>query len=168
MITQEDNESLVAEYQATKSNQVFEKLVAANKGIVMKMAISFSQGRSDLDDYIQEGWIALERAAMRFDPDKKSKFITFATWVILNQMTGFYKKNKPKINEFSLDSVLEPSFHDRDPGIGADLDYYLGLILPFQRKSIMKVYFSDEKLTRSDHAMAGMGRRKIRKLMASN
>jgi RNA polymerase sigma factor (sigma-70 family) len=164
----ETNESLVAKYQETKSNRIFEKLVAANKGIIMKMAISFSQGRNDLDDYIQEGWIAFERAAMRFDPDKKSKFITFATWVILNQMTGFYKKNKPKFNEFPLDSVSEPSFYDRDPGIGADLDHFLGLILPYQRKSIMKVYFSKEKLTRGDHSMAGMGRRKIRKLMANS
>ena len=162
------NESLVAEYQTTKSNRVFEKLYAANQGIVMKMALSFSQGRNDLEDYIQEGWVAFERAAIRFDLEKKSKFITFATWVILNQMTGFYKKSKPKFAVFPLDSVLEPSFHDRDPGVGADLDYYLGQILPYQKKSIMKVYFSKEKLTRGDHAMAGMGRRKIKKLMTKN
>lgn len=161
----ETNEELVLEYQRTKSGRVFQKLMDKNLGAIIKMARSFSQGRDDYEDFVQEGWIAFERAAQKFTSDKKSKFITFATWAMKNQMIGYWKKTKPKFVTFSLDSVDEPQYHDKVSGRFLDLEYALGEIPAFQRRAVTKVYFSQESVNRSDRTMARMGRLSLKPLL---
>lgn len=165
----ESNESLVIEYQKTKSGAAFQKLMDNNLGSVAKMALSFSQGGEDYEDFVQEGWIAFERAARKFENNKETKFITFATCTMKNQMIGFYKKNKAKFPTVPLeDESEEYACYDKPSGQLLDLDYALGKIPAFQRRSIMKVYFSKDSVNKSDLTMARMARISLKPILSDN
>ena len=71
------------------------QLVNQHYGLVVSQAIRFSSQKSDLEDCIQVGLIGLLKAIRNYDPDQ-SKFSTFATVCIKNEIFRHIKKNKQK------------------------------------------------------------------------
>ena len=62
------------------------QLLQANLSFIQKQANKIGgqsgSGRIDVDDLIQEGCLGLMKAISRFDPERGTKFLTYAVWWI--------------------------------------------------------------------------------------
>ena len=68
------------------SEELEEQLVSQHYGLVVSQALYFCRSRrSSLDDYVQVGCIGLLKAIRNYNPEK-SKFPTFATICIRNEL----------------------------------------------------------------------------------
>ena len=71
------------------------QLVNEHYGLVVSQAIRLSSQQSDLEDYMQVGFIGLLKAIRNYNPEK-SQFSTFATVCIRNEIFRYMRKNKKK------------------------------------------------------------------------
>ena len=78
-----------------------EKMVIDNYGLVVSQAVKFIAQKQDLDDYIQIGLIGLLKAIRNYNPEK-SKFSTFATVCIRNEILKFIKKQNRQNRRLNL------------------------------------------------------------------
>jgi RNA polymerase primary sigma factor len=67
--------------------QAKEAFVRANLRLVIATAKHYNHGILSLTDLIQEGNIGLMKAVDRFDPDRGTRFSTFAVWWIRHKIT---------------------------------------------------------------------------------
>ncbi len=58
------------------------RLVAAHMGLVIRIALEFRHSGPPMEDLIQEGNLGLTIAARRFDPNRKTRLATYATYWI--------------------------------------------------------------------------------------
>ena len=70
-----------------------QEMVTQHYGLVVHQALNFVINKQDLDDYIQSGLIGLLKAIRNYNPDR-SKFSTFATVCIRNEILKHAKKQK--------------------------------------------------------------------------
>jgi RNA polymerase sigma-32 factor len=78
-----DEERELAELAHFGGNkEAIEKLVTSNLRLVVKMAMTHHNGRSNILDLIQEGNVGLIHAAGKYDPRKGAKFSTYASFWI--------------------------------------------------------------------------------------
>ena len=82
-----------------------ERLVSENYGLVVSQALSFlSDNKISLEDYIQAGLIGLLKSIRKFETGK-SRFSTFASVCIKNEMLNLKRKNKRDLVIFNEDMV---------------------------------------------------------------
>lgn len=67
-------------------DEALETLVRSNLRFVVLMARRFAHQGVPLADLVQEGNVALMEAGRRFDPERGTKFITYAVWWIRQAM----------------------------------------------------------------------------------
>ena len=60
--------------------EAFRKLVESNLRFVVAMAKKYARSGYPLHELVNEGNLGLIEAAMRFDPDRGVRFITYASW----------------------------------------------------------------------------------------
>lgn len=70
------NEELVAMYQKTHNEDYLKSLMANNKGIIIILASGYSIPDYDLEDLLEEGYIALWKVADNYDPARGCAFTT--------------------------------------------------------------------------------------------
>jgi RNA polymerase primary sigma factor len=63
-------------------NRAREALIMANLGIVPFVVKEYHRGMIPMSDLVQEGYLGLLRAVDRFDPNRGTKFSTYASWWI--------------------------------------------------------------------------------------
>ena len=80
-LTREEEQQLGRKI-ARGNNKALEELVKHNLKYVVSIATMYCGDRISLKDLINEGNIGLIKAAQKFDPDRKVKFITYASWWI--------------------------------------------------------------------------------------
>ena len=98
--------------KASKETQELEEqLVHTHYGLVVSQALRFSSHRSSVEDHIQVGLIGLLKAIRNYDPEK-SKFSTFATVCIRNEIFRYTRKNKAK--SIPLDAQTKGVVHRTD------------------------------------------------------
>ena len=85
------NEELVKLIKSGKQ-EYSEQLYKQNKGIILKHAKKYSK-HADIDDFIQEGYIALIKAANGFDESLEYKFTTYLEKTIKRHFRDYYLKN---------------------------------------------------------------------------
>ena len=95
-----------------KTRELEELLVQQNYGLVVSQALSFCARTNLLEDCIQVGLIGLLKAIRNYDPEK-SKFSTFATICIRNEILRF--KNKHKKHNNCIHIVDNISYSDKTP-----------------------------------------------------
>lgn len=59
-----------------------DSLVLSHEPLVQKMARQFARYGLDVEDLIQEGNVALIKAAEKFDPNNGARFSTYAMWYV--------------------------------------------------------------------------------------
>ncbi|RAP38770.1 B/F/G family RNA polymerase sigma-70 factor [Candidatus Marinamargulisbacteria bacterium SCGC AAA071-K20] len=82
---------LVIEYCETKNPALREDIITNYKSLIHYIARKFAFNRSDTDDLIQVGTIAVLKALDRFLPDKKIDFATFATPTIIGEIKHYFR-----------------------------------------------------------------------------
>ena len=85
MVTPEDETELAVRIQAG-DDAAFKRLVEANLRFVVSVAKQYQNRGLDLSDLVSEGNIGLMKAALKFDPTRGFKFISYAVWWIRQQI----------------------------------------------------------------------------------
>lgn len=89
------NEEIVEQIQNgvdVVANQ--ERLIKQNKGyvnMVVRRFCGFDQNHPDFDDYLQEGYIGLLTAAMKYKKDGGANFLTFAAYLINGAISRYFE-----------------------------------------------------------------------------
>lgn len=78
------------------------KLIEDNMNLVYFLVKRYYPTYIGNEDVIQEGMVGLCNAAMTYD-ESKSKFSSYASYCILNQIRHYFNKNNKHNNHFSLD-----------------------------------------------------------------
>lgn len=81
LLTAEEERELGRRVQAGDT-AAFQKLIAANLRLVVKIAMQYYTAPSQVMDLIQEGNLGLARAAQHFDPERGIRFAPYAIWWI--------------------------------------------------------------------------------------
>lgn len=82
---------LVLEYCETKKPDLRDQIIINYKPLVQYIARKLAFNKSDTDDLIQVGTIAILKALDRFDPEKQIDFSTFATPNIIGEIKHYFR-----------------------------------------------------------------------------
>lgn len=80
VLTREEEEELARRFQQG-DRRVGDEIVMRNQRFVIKMAINFRGYGFDIMDLIQEGNVGLLHAAEKFDPERGTRFVTYAVFL---------------------------------------------------------------------------------------
>lgn len=95
MSTLRTNEELVAEIQKennTEENKV--QLYRQNKGLILKFAKMYMRDEGELEDYLSEGYFAVEKACNYYDPEKGTSFSTILGYCIRYYFAEYTRKGQ--------------------------------------------------------------------------
>ncbi|MHB1457080.1 MAG: RNA polymerase sigma factor SigF [Armatimonadota bacterium] len=86
-----DTGSLFERYAETKDPDIRDALVLVHQNLVRFLAGKFSNRGEPIEDLIQVGSIGLINAIDRFDPDRGTKFSTYATPTIVGEIRRHFR-----------------------------------------------------------------------------
>ncbi len=102
------NEELCLRYQAGDAGAA-EELICGNMGFIRSIALRYAHdyqnARMDVDDYTQEGAVALLRAASQFDPSREVQFLTYAGRAVRYAIIDAIRADNPNIVLTPLDEA---------------------------------------------------------------
>jgi RNA polymerase sigma-32 factor len=81
-LSQEEERRLARLWRVNEDTAALGRLVAAHMGLVIRIAMEFRHSGPAVEDLIQEGNMGLTIAARRFDPGRKTRLATYATYWI--------------------------------------------------------------------------------------
>lgn len=87
----ENAESLFAKYAETKDTKLRDRLVAMHHNLVRFLAGKFMNRGEPIEDLVQVGTIGLINAIDRFDPERGTKFSTYATPTIVGEIRRHFR-----------------------------------------------------------------------------
>ncbi len=73
--------------------EALHEIIGAYTRLVISAASHYRKYGLPLGDLIQEGLVGLMMAAARFDPERQTRFSTYATWWVRSAMQGFILRN---------------------------------------------------------------------------
>ena len=113
--TQMTNEELCLAYQAG-NRQAAEQLYLANYSFIRSIALAYARRYPglwiDADDFTQEGYIALLRAAETYSPSTNATFLTYARRIIHNAIRDVLRKALPRAEKEITHEPQEPTWGD--------------------------------------------------------
>lgn len=74
------------------------------------MQKKFATNKTDFDDYFSLGTIGLIKAANTFNPEKKIKFVSYASQCIQNEIRMYMRTSKKHNNVTSLDEIIRTDY----------------------------------------------------------
>ncbi|MFW2331572.1 MAG: sigma-70 family RNA polymerase sigma factor [Nitrospinota bacterium] len=92
-LSREDELEIAMEYKKSGDKDAAARLITANLALVIKIAFGFRSQFQNMLDLIQEGNYGLLKAVQRFDPFKKVRFSTYATYWIRAYMIKYLLDN---------------------------------------------------------------------------
>lgn len=82
----------------------WQDLVHSNLGFVVRIASEYRGKGVPFDDLVSEGNLGLIEAARRYDPDRGTKFITYAVWWIRKAMLSALSRGSRVVNPSAYES----------------------------------------------------------------
>ncbi len=89
--TDDQTEELFKQYIGTRQRRVRDQLVIMHQNLVRFLAGKFANRGEPLEDLVQVGVIGLINAIDRFDPDRGTKFSTYATPTIVGEIRRHFR-----------------------------------------------------------------------------
>lgn len=89
--TDQETEELFRRYTKTRSSRIRDQLVMMHQNLVRFLAGKFANRGEPLEDLVQVGVIGLINAIDRFDPDRGTKFSTYATPTIVGEIRRHFR-----------------------------------------------------------------------------
>jgi RNA polymerase sigma-32 factor len=93
MLSAEEESVLIEELRAGCAN-AFARLLASHLRLVTCVARRYARNGIAMDDLIGEGNLGLVEAARRFDPDRGTRFSTYAAWWVRAYVRGYALANR--------------------------------------------------------------------------
>ena len=84
--------------------------VNRNLRLVAYIAKRFATNKTDFDDYFSLGTIGLIKAANTLNPEKKIKFVSYASQCIQNEIRMYMRTSKKHNNVTSLDEIIRTDY----------------------------------------------------------
>jgi RNA polymerase sigma-32 factor len=81
-LSQEEERLLARRWRTFADEDALARLVQAHLGLVIRIAMEFRHAGPPMEDLIQEGNLGLTIAARRFDPGRRTRLATYATYWI--------------------------------------------------------------------------------------
>lgn len=88
---EDDAEELFRQFAHTQDEELRERLVAMHQNLVRFLAGKFANRGEPLEDLVQVGTIGLINAVDRYDPDRGTKFSTYATPTIVGEIRRYFR-----------------------------------------------------------------------------
>ena len=85
--------NLARRWQEDGDDDALHRLVKAYSRLVISISTRFRNYGLPAGDLVQEGNVGLMQAAARFDPDRRVRFSTYATWWIRSAMQDYVLRN---------------------------------------------------------------------------
>ncbi|MBI2843469.1 MAG: SigB/SigF/SigG family RNA polymerase sigma factor [Armatimonadetes bacterium] len=89
--TDEETEDLFRRYTKTRDPKIRDQLVMMHQNLVRFLAGKFANRGEALEDLVQVGVIGLINAVDRFDPERGTKFSTYATPTIVGEIRRHFR-----------------------------------------------------------------------------
>jgi RNA polymerase sigma-B factor len=89
--TDEETEALFRQYTKTRNPRIRDQLVMMHQNLVRFLAGKFANRGEALEDLVQVGVIGLINAIDRFDPERGTKFSTYATPTIVGEIRRHFR-----------------------------------------------------------------------------
>src|SRR5919112_838573 len=86
-----DAEELFREFARTRSEFLRERLIAMHQNLVRFLAGKFANRGEPLEDLVQVGTFGLINAVDRYDPDRGTKFSTYAPPTIVGEIRRYFR-----------------------------------------------------------------------------
>jgi RNA polymerase sigma-B factor len=88
---EEEADRLFLEYKATRDTEIRDRLVLMHENLVRFLAAKFANRGEPLEDLVQVGTIGLINAIDRFEPERGTKFSTYATPTIVGEIKRHFR-----------------------------------------------------------------------------
>lgn len=108
--TKQSNESLISEYNKTKSLRIKDTIIRNNQGMVHEIIAKKFDYQYIKEDLFQEGLIALNSAIDNYNPDKKIQFSTYAYIIIRNKLINYMRSENRQMKTESLDESCKTAY----------------------------------------------------------
>lgn len=82
LLTAEEEVTLARRWREHRDEAASRRLVLSNMRAVIKIASEFSNQHAAFADLVQEGTLGLLKAVERFDPERGTRFLSYAAWWI--------------------------------------------------------------------------------------
>jgi RNA polymerase sigma-32 factor len=92
-LSDEDERRTIHLWRTPRDHKALQKLVMANMRLIVAITKRYRHFGIPIDDLIQEGSIAVMRAADRFDPDRGTRFSTYAVWHVRAAIRAYVYQN---------------------------------------------------------------------------
>jgi RNA polymerase sigma-32 factor len=80
LLTRAQEQDLVRRWHEGGDERALQELIAAHGRLAVSAASKFHGAAVPFDDLVQQGYVGLLKAAMRFEPSRDVRFSTYATW----------------------------------------------------------------------------------------
>ena len=92
-LEREYEQELGRRWRERRDETALHELIESHARLVVRIASRYRASAAALGDLVQEGNIGLMEAAIRFDPERNTRFSTYATWWIVRMIRNYLMRN---------------------------------------------------------------------------
>lgn len=96
-MTKEEERELIVAWRERGDAAALKLLIEKHKPLIRSQAAKYVSPRADMDDYLQHGAIGIMRAAETFDLDSDNRFVTYARWFTMDDISRFGRSNSTAV-----------------------------------------------------------------------
>jgi len=105
-LSREKETELATKWRQKGDRRAAERLLNANLRTVIPIARRYIRSGEPFDDLIGEGNLGIVHALQKYDPDKETRFATYASFWIRTYLTRYVRRNRSMVSSSVHDQAL--------------------------------------------------------------